>query len=144
MDTANGVQKLGLGWRTAQWLRRVYPVKARDNIAAEFDVSGTQAKRWLAGLAPATWHLEEMAARWGKDFVHHVFQDAFEVTRDRLAKRRACLEAQLKGRQDALAEAKNSKSGGMAALARSAAGAGRATVRGLIGRLKVRSSREAA
>ena len=139
MSTGTGGQKVGLGARIAEWLRAQYPKHAKIAVASEFGVSEQMAKRWLRGIAPAVWHLEEMSARWGRKFVTHAFQDAIHAAEAVwLKRRRRALEAQLKRQSDALDTEMAAGPRGVGSVGRAMARAGRATVRGLIGRVRIK------
>ena len=81
--TDSGARKLGLGPRSAQWIRSRYQRKAKFSLADEFSVSPATAKRWLAGESPTVAHLEEMTALWGRSFVMFIFQDSIREAKRR-------------------------------------------------------------
>lgn len=75
MTHALEVKKIGLGPNIAEFLRRIYLENRAKSIAADFNVSVGTAKRWLAGNTPTTAIIEEMANRWGVEFVTAAFAD---------------------------------------------------------------------
>jgi hypothetical protein len=77
-------KNLGVGPRSAEWLKRQYPRNRGKLIALDFRVHENTAWRWLSGVAPTTAHLEEMFERWGKPWLEFVFVDALERADSRL------------------------------------------------------------
>ena len=71
-------KKLGIGPRTADFLKSYYPSPWAKLIARDFNVSPATANLWLQGKAPTTAHLEEMMAKFGLPFVQAVFIEACE------------------------------------------------------------------
>jgi hypothetical protein len=71
--------KIGLGARIAEILRKKYTSDRAKMIARDFRVSTGTAKRWLSGVAPTSSVIEEMVARWGVGFVVEAFSDALKA-----------------------------------------------------------------
>ena len=69
---------LGVGPRTADFLRQRYPKARAKLIARDFGVSVGTAERWLRGEAPTVAHIEQMTALFGEDYIRAVFAEAFE------------------------------------------------------------------
>lgn len=67
----------GLGPRVAAFLRERYPRDRAKLIGRDFSVSPGTAERWLAGYAPAVWHIEAMYEVFGEAFARSLFVEAF-------------------------------------------------------------------
>lgn len=77
---AKNHKKIGCGYRCADWLKQAYRYNRGKAIARDFGVSENTAWLWMSGKCPSIWHLEAMAARWGKHFVAYVFSDVEQPT----------------------------------------------------------------
>ncbi len=64
---------LGVGPRTANFLRVRYPRPRAKQIAKDFKVSTATAERWLAGEAPTVAYIEQMTAMFGEAYVRAVY-----------------------------------------------------------------------
>ncbi|WP_198384227.1 hypothetical protein [Roseomonas sp. KE2513] len=84
---------LGVGPRTAEFLRQRYPKSRAKLIARDFGVSIGTAERWLRGAAPTVAHIEQMTALFGEEYVRVVFAEAFASQDQRVA----ALEASIVG-----------------------------------------------
>jgi hypothetical protein len=69
---------LGVGPRTAAFLKETYARPRAKLIARDFDVSVGTAERWLSGEAPTVAHIEQMTGLFGEEYVRAVFIEAFE------------------------------------------------------------------
>ena len=78
-------KNLGVGPRSAEWLKKQYPRNRGKLIALDFRVHENTAWRWLSGVAPTTAHLEEMFGRWGKPWLEFIFVEAVERADPRLS-----------------------------------------------------------
>jgi len=87
------------GSRLAGWLRDKYPRNAIKLAAADLGVSPNTVKKWLAGVMPEGKHVFMMAAKWGRDFMNHVFEPA--IGADDMASRRRELQ-EMKARLERL------------------------------------------
>lgn len=68
---------LGVGPRTAAFLREHYPTPRAKLVARDFKVSTGTAELWLSGKAPTTAHVEQMVAMFGEPYIRAVFAEAF-------------------------------------------------------------------
>jgi hypothetical protein len=69
---------LGVGQRTAAWLRQKYPDAKAKRIARDFGVAKITAKGWLKGNRPSNDHWDLMVARWKKEFLAFVYSPTFD------------------------------------------------------------------
>lgn len=75
---------LGVGPRTAAYLRIAYPKSRAKLIARDFRVSTGTAERWLKGEAPTVAHIEQMTAVFGEPYIRALFVEAFERHDERI------------------------------------------------------------
>ena len=75
---------LGVGPRTAAYLRVAYPKSRAKLIARDFRVSTGTAERWLKGEAPTVAHIEQMTAVFGEPYIRALFAEAFERHDERI------------------------------------------------------------
>ena len=85
----------GIGPRVALFLRATYQRNRAKQIARQFNVSVSNAQRWLDGTAPTTAHLEAMLALWGMDFVRAIFIEACDAADGRIVQIAQLVEARL-------------------------------------------------
>lgn len=75
---------LGVGPRTAAYLRVAYPKSRAKLIARDFRVSTGTAERWLKGEAPTVAHIEQMTVVFGEPYIRALFAEAFERHDERI------------------------------------------------------------
>lgn len=92
--------------RTNAFLRRLYPVKTAENVAADTGISANTIGKWLdRGSAPTSWAFLRLLAAYGPELARAVMTDppewldraAREEERRRLAAQIAALQARLDG-----------------------------------------------
>jgi hypothetical protein len=75
---------LGVGPRTAAYLRTAYSKNRAKLIARDFHVSEGTAERWLRGEAPTVAHIEQITVFFGSSYIRAVFTEAFEQQDQRI------------------------------------------------------------
>lgn len=130
---------LRFGSLVAAYYRAKYPEKTAENIAADIGQCVRQGERIAAGRPPTMRVVVVMVVREGLAFVRKTIHPLCERGAEwRIRRRAEAIEQQIKRERDGLAMRPDLGLGRLAGIGCALASTGRASLRGVIGKLSLR------